>query len=142
VVAWLAAFAALGCGSDGGSTDINAPPTGGVTVANNTFTPSSLSAAVGSTVTWTWSSGGTQHNVTFEDGIASPIQGSGTYERTFTVAGSYPYHCAVHGSSMSGTVTVSASPGGGGGNGGGGGGGPYGTVGRVSSASGSQERNY
>lgn len=138
VAAALTALAALGCGSDGGSTDNNPPPAGGVSVANNSFTPSALSTTVGSTVTWTWNSGGVQHNVTFDDGQNSPTQGTGTFERTFTVAGSYPYHCTIHGVSMSGTVTVSASQGSGGGGGGGGGGGPYGTVGSVPSASVSQ----
>jgi plastocyanin len=74
-------------------------------------------------VTWVWNSGGTVHNVTFDDGIHSENLGSGTYPRTFSMAGTFPYHCTIHGSSMSGVVTVGSGSGGGGGGAGGGGGG-------------------
>jgi plastocyanin len=62
--------------------------------------------ATGTTVTFTWNSGATQHNVTFDDGPASANQASGTYQRTFGTAGSFPYECTIHGSAMSGTITV------------------------------------
>jgi plastocyanin len=43
-----------------------------------------------------------RHFATF----VSPEQMTGTFSNTFNTAGSFPYHCQVHGTSMSGTVTV------------------------------------
>jgi plastocyanin len=81
-----------------------------VTVQDNAFSPSSLTVAVGQTVTWTWA-GSTAHNVTWDSGspTASPTQSSGTYERTFAQAGTFAYHCTIHGgpgTGMHGTITV------------------------------------
>ena len=114
---------ALACSDDdGGPTDNNGDPpaTGDITVGNNTFTPSTFTATVGETVTWAWAAGAVSHNVTFDDGTNSPNQSSGTYSRTFTAAGVFPYRCTIHGPSMSGVVNVGASGGAGGGGGGGG----------------------
>jgi plastocyanin len=44
--------------------------------------------------------------VVFDDGVSSGLQDQGTYSRTFKAAGTYPYHCAVHGLAMAGSVTV------------------------------------
>jgi plastocyanin len=105
----------IGCG--GGSGTPTSPSTGGnsVTVGNNFYSPISLTVPANTTVTWTWANGATQHNVTFDDpgGPASPTQSSGTFQRTFTTPGTYPYHCTIHGAAvMHGTVTVpSASAG-------------------------------
>lgn len=122
-----------GCGGAGGSTSNNIPtdPTGGgsnnnnnnngvtrslsVTVTNNNYTPGATTVSRGSTVQWTWNactgdsySGEecTQHTVTFDDGPGSQMQDKGTFSRTFNTAGTYTYHCAVHGTAMSGKVTV------------------------------------
>jgi plastocyanin len=93
-----------------------------VTVANFSFTPSALTVAPGATVTWSWAAGSTDHNVTFDDGNHSSTQSSGTYQRTFPNAGTFPYHCTIHGAQgMVGTITVSAGGSGGGSSGGGGG---------------------
>lgn len=101
---------ALGCGGDDGPND---PNDGGddpntVTVGNNVFTPASLTVPVNNTVTWQWNSGGTIHNVTFEDGVQSQNLGTGTFLRSFANAGAFPYQCTLH-PGMTGTVTVSAS---------------------------------
>ena len=129
------AAAALACGGDDGPTGNGNTPDGDILVQNNFFTPANFEATAGESVVWAWNSGGVLHNVTFEDGApASPDQGSGTFSRTFTVAGEYPYHCTIHGAQvMNGTVTVGAAggtgnegsgdnPAGGGDTGGGGGG--------------------
>ena len=115
-------FAAVACSDDGPSDD-DGDPTGDITVGNNFFNPSAFSATVGEAVVWAWADGAVTHNVTFDDGPESNDQSSGTYSRTFTAAGTYPYHCTIHGAAaMSGTVTVAASgTGGSGGNGAGGG---------------------
>jgi plastocyanin len=79
------------------------------------FTPGSKTVAVGTSVVWTWNTcsgdvytGQTcvAHNVVFDDGATSGLMDQGTYARTFSVAGTYPYHCAVHGLAMSGSITV------------------------------------
>ena len=126
----LFVVAVVGCGGSStapgtGSNNnpITQPPpgnTGGsssntVTVSNNFFDPSSTNVAVGTKVTWTWNScsgdgyGGqtcVQHGLLFDDGTASGAQSDGTWSRTFTTAGTYKYHCTVHGTAMSGTIVV------------------------------------
>lgn len=130
----LAASAACGSGGGGaaaGSSNLPTDPTGGgssngnngvtrtlsVTVTNNTFTPASTTITHGSTVQWTWNTcsgdgyGSTdascvEHTVTFDDGPTSQMQDRGTFQRTFNTAGTYKYHCAVHGTAMSGEVKV------------------------------------
>jgi plastocyanin len=120
----------IGAASCGGSTDANvttpsAGNSGGTDVSANavnivdlTFSPAVLNVSAGTTVTWHWGScntgggygGGTcaSHSVTFDDGsnIASPIQDSGTFSRTFATPGTYKYHCAVHGFAMTGEIDV------------------------------------
>jgi len=91
------------------------PPSNGISVQNNMFTPGSKTVAVGSEVKWAWNSctgdaysGQTcvSHSVTFDDGATSPTQDQGTYARTFNTAGTYNYHCSIHGAAMAGTITV------------------------------------
>ena len=55
-----------------------------------------------------WLPGDVIHTVTFDADttIMSAFQSSGTYARTFTVAGTYPYHCSIHGKAMTGVITV------------------------------------
>ena len=129
-----AGIAALACsGSDspsaptgGGSSTVTVgTPAGGLT-----FTPANITVAPNGTVTWNWNSGGVIHDVTFPDGSNSGPKSSGTFQKTFPTAGTFNYICSIHGSAMSGTVTVSSSSGGstggtGGGSGAGGGGGAY-----------------
>lgn len=116
----LVALAALsiiaGCGGDSTSpnntnnnnnnNNQNGAPTADVTVYNNYYQPASITVSAGTVVTWTWASQGVEHTVTFADGTTSDQLASGTYSRTFTAAGTYPYHCVIHGTAMSGTVTV------------------------------------
>lgn len=121
----LVLAAAMSCGGTDGTSPVqqtrNTPVTPGtntVSVTNNSFGPASLTIAPGASVTWAWNScsggdyygnGGTcvDHSVVWDDGAASsPLQSTGTYSRTFAAAGTYPYHCAVHGAAMSGTIVV------------------------------------
>ena len=78
-----------------------------VNVEDNRFSPTELTVALASTVRWEWR-GGNIHNVTFDDGPASRTQSQGSYTRAFGAAGSYPYHCTIHGLVMAGTVQVTA----------------------------------
>lgn len=133
VISMAAAVALTSCGGAGGgySTDPTSsgqPGTGGtgnptatnqVTLTDaNSFSPGAVTVPVGTTVKWTWNSctsdgyggysGCAMHNVTFDDGsnVASPTQSSGTFTRTFSTAGTYKYHCTIHGAGMSGEVVV------------------------------------
>jgi plastocyanin len=77
-----------------------------VTIQNFAFNPPTLSASVGTEVTWT-NQDSTDHTVTFDSGGASSdnlAQGA-TYKQTFSSAGSFTYHCKIH-PTMTGTVTV------------------------------------
>jgi plastocyanin len=130
----LALLVLVGCGS-GGSDTTTGPTSGGanaVTVGNNFYSPSALSVTTGTTVTWQWAQGASEHTVTFNDGApGSQRQSSGTFQRTFSTPGTYTYFCQVHGPQvMSGSVTVGTMTGGNGGGGGGGGGGYDYSVGR------------
>lgn len=70
------------------------------------FDPSSISVKVGDVVEWVNSSS-VPHNVTFDNGPASPTMNSGDkFELKFVKAGSYHYVCTFH-PGMEGTVTVS-----------------------------------
>jgi len=126
-----AALSACGGGSDSsygngptnpGTTNPGGTPTGVSTnqilIADQSFSPGVANVPVGTTVTWEWKpctddgyggyAGCVAHNVTFDDGssIASSTQSTGTFSRTFNTAGTFKYHCTIHGTAMSGQVTV------------------------------------
>jgi plastocyanin len=74
--------------------------------ASNSFNPKQAFVTRGGVVTWTFSA---LHNVTF-DTQGSPAnigdRATGTGTATFPTAGTFAYHCTIHGQSMSGTVVV------------------------------------
>lgn len=117
-------LAGAACGGSGGPTSGNgsSPPPGGsvgVTIQDYSFSPSSRTVARGTTVRWS-NNGPSTHTSTSDAGAwdSGPIGGpgsgeygatgqyGGTYDRTFSVAGTYEYHCTFH-SDMRGTITVS-----------------------------------
>jgi plastocyanin len=125
----LLLIAAAGCGgsstapSSNNNSSGNTPPpqnttpstSSAISVANDYFDPAATTVPVNTKVTWTWNACGSDgyggqtcvtHSIVFDDGQSSAMQSEGSWSRTFTVAGTYKYHCAVHGTSMSGTVTV------------------------------------
>jgi plastocyanin len=124
-----ATLALLACGGDDdGSNGPNPPAEGDIILNSSSFDPSTFNATAGQTVTWAWAATPLTHNIVFEDGApGSGNKSSGTFERTFATAGSYPYHCSIHGApgvGMNGVVNVAAGgsgDSGGGGTGGGGG---------------------
>ena len=66
------------------------------------FSPAKLTIKAGTTVTWK-NTTAVGHTVTsddgksFDSGTANPIAAqSGTFSFTFTTAGTYAYHCAIH----------------------------------------------
>jgi plastocyanin len=95
-----------GGNNNGGNPGGTPTQTNAVTVSDNSFGPSSIQVAPGTTVTWTWSQSATTHNVTFSSGSSSQNQGGGsTFSRAFPTAGTFTYQCTIH-PGMSGTVTV------------------------------------
>ena len=124
VVLAVVSLAACGGGGGGGGTQATSPPPTGnnppppsnaITVTNNAYSPVSKTVTPGTTVQWSWNTctgdgyngqACVSHSVTFDDGSTSPTQDQGSYSRTFATAGTYNYHCAVHGTAMAGTITV------------------------------------
>jgi plastocyanin len=93
------------------------PPstTSAIAVENNRFNPAATTVTAATSVTWTWNActddpyGGrtcVDHNVTFDAGGGSATQSSGSYTRQFNTAGTFNYHCTVHGAAMTGQVVV------------------------------------
>jgi plastocyanin len=77
---------------------------------NATVNPAVDTVAVGGTVTWNWvNTQGVSHSVESTGSpsfTSSAIQASGSYQFTFTTAGTYSYDCAVHGTGMTGRIVV------------------------------------
>ena len=77
-----------------------------------TFTPGTDTVSVNHYATWVWDSSNlANHQIHWDSGPGSlpgdsPNQVSGSYQVYFTTAGTYTYHCLVHGASMSGTIVV------------------------------------
>ncbi|MEX2155365.1 MAG: Ig-like domain-containing protein [Gemmatimonadales bacterium] len=78
-----------------------------VEVADNFFSPSSITVPLGTAVTWEWQGITLPHNVTFGAGGPAdiPDRTSGSVSRTFNTAGTFNYVCTNH-PGMNGSVTV------------------------------------
>ena len=99
------------------------PPAGGstvtVTIADFSYAPSSVTVTAGTTVKWN-NNGPTSHTVTsnsagqFNSGTLSgpgvdPYGGmtsGASFTHTFASQGTFAYHCALHPTTMMGTVVV------------------------------------
>ncbi len=83
-----------------------------ITVGNNFFSPTPDTIPAGS-VTFSWSTPSNGHNVTWDTApgtlpTSSATMSSGTYQATLS-AGTYTYHCTIHGTpgaGMHGTMVV------------------------------------
>jgi plastocyanin len=73
----------------------------------------SLTVAANTSVTWTNNSGGVEHDVVFDNPAAALAVGnggsgdvspntSGSNQRQFAAAGTFPFHCTFHGTPQSG----------------------------------------
>jgi plastocyanin len=95
------------------ATATTAPTTSDISITNDSFSPSAITVAAGTTVVWTWSTAARQHNVvpagTVPARSGNPADGPATYQFRFDTPGTYSYFCEVHGGpgfGMAGTVTV------------------------------------
>jgi plastocyanin len=78
-----------------------------VTIADFAFSPADITATTGQTITFT-NNDSAPHTATLDDdscGTPNIAQGESN-GLTFSTAGTYPFHCAVH-PNMKGTITVS-----------------------------------
>ncbi len=98
---------------NGGCT-YNCSNSGNTTVSmyDDFFSPKSINISAGTTVVWT-NYGTMNHTVTADDNsfTSGSLSPGATFSHTFTVSGTYNYHCIFHGASggvgMSGSVIVS-----------------------------------
>jgi plastocyanin len=89
--------------SDTTEATSGATPATTITIKDLKFNPDTVSVKKGDTVEWKWDES-VLHNVT-GDGFKSDNQSDGTFDHTFTKAGSYAYQCTLH-AGMKGTVEV------------------------------------
>ena len=90
------------------NTVSNAPAGNLVQISNFAFSSSVLNVKVGDSVTWT-NMDSAPHTVTSDSGseLTSAMLNEGEiYSHTFSVAGTYAYHCSVH-PGMKATIIVS-----------------------------------
>jgi plastocyanin len=88
------------------NTTLQTPAEGSnnVTIQNFSFSPQTITVAVGTTVTWT-NNDLTTHSI-ISDSFNSQNFAPGTsYSYTFQIAGTYNYHCGIH-PYMTGTIIV------------------------------------
>lgn len=85
------------------------PPPNTVVMANMAFTPVTITVDSGTTVTWRNADGYAPHTATSDSSTwdTGSIGTGASKAITFSVRGTYPYHCQFHGSmGMTGTVVV------------------------------------
>jgi len=78
-----------------------------VFIQNSVFSPSTITVLANTAITWT-NRDGMPHTVTSDTGNelgSGNIPANGTWSHTFTVSGTYPYHCTIH-PTMKATVIV------------------------------------
>lgn len=92
--------------SSSSSTSTTDDSSNRVRIIGTTFSPGTLTVAVGTTVTWRNDSDLT-HRVAADGGsFASPnLPPDATFSHTFNIAGVFAYHCSIH-TFMHGTITV------------------------------------
>ena len=99
------------------ATSTVATSTAAVQVQNNQFQPASASVTAGGTVTFTWATGATGHNVTpvspatipASPGLPALLNAPQSFAQVFPTQGTFVYFCSAHGtatSGMRGTITV------------------------------------
>ncbi len=88
------------------STPAQTQTTSSVRIQNFTFTPNNIQVKTGQSVTWT-NDDTTAHTITSDNGTfdSGNVGQNGSFSFTFTKAGTYNYHCAIH-PSMTGQVVV------------------------------------
>ena len=114
IVLLILACMSAGCSSYQTSSAPASPPAspgGGTTITmkNFAFDPSTLTVKTGSVVTWV-NQDATPHTIVSDTGSlvpfsSAPLPPGASYNFTFTMPGTYTYHCSIH-PSMTGTIVV------------------------------------
>lgn len=114
VLALINLSTGLACskGSDSYGNTPPPPPTGGsgatITISGMTFSPASKTVAKGAVVKWA-NGDSYAHTATSNDGTtfdSGNIAAGSSYSYTANTAGTFEYHCTIHGTMMSGTLVV------------------------------------
>ena len=120
----LVSVLAAGCGGYSSPSPAMAPPTsptpptpgsptsdvsvqpGASLLTTTAYAPNPANVAVGTTVIWT-NGDSTQHTTTSDGNLwnSGSVNPRGQFSFTFTTAGTFRYHCAIH-PNMVGTVVV------------------------------------
>jgi plastocyanin len=81
-----------------------------VTIKDFSFNPATINITAGQSVEWVYPSGSYHHTVTSDSGafVSGDIHPGDHFQCTFNSAGTYPYHCTVHPTTMIGKVNVVA----------------------------------
>ncbi|MDP9046755.1 MAG: cupredoxin family copper-binding protein [Bacteroidota bacterium] len=81
-------------------------PAASVSIVNMAFSPDTLKIKAGTTVSW-MNNDGMAHTVTSDVSLfnSGNMAVGVTYKYTFSAAGTYSYHCAIH-PTMTGVVAV------------------------------------
>jgi len=93
----------------GGASSSPAGEDAVVRVSDNQFAPGDVTVSPNHEVIWQWGGANPHSVVGTWDGeeVMSPrLTGTGTFTFSFDKPGTFEYECGVHGSAMSGTVTV------------------------------------
>ena len=97
--------------AESAAADLPCAPSGdvgtvAVSIKDQAFDPSAITAKVGDVVAFTNEDPGS-HTATLDQGDCGTetLSNGATEGLTFSVAGTYPFHCAIH-SFMTGTITV------------------------------------
>jgi plastocyanin len=79
-----------------------------VTVVDFGFDPSNVTAKTGQVIAFS-NTGSVGHTATLDNGgcATGTISGGKSDGLVFSVPGTYPFHCAIHPSKMTGTIVVS-----------------------------------
>ena len=98
--------------SDNSYGNNNPPPTGGtgniISIYGMTFSPSSKTVTKGTIVKWV-NDDSYAHTATSNDGAtfdSGNIGAGSSYSYKAITAGTFNYHCTIHGTAMSGTLVV------------------------------------
>jgi plastocyanin len=110
---FLIAALALVAACNSSTNPSSGPGPNQVFMQGSAFNPTTRTVAAGTTVTWV-NKDGFVHNVTYSSGVGSAfnsgsINGGGTFQVTFSTAGTVQYYCTIHGTptaGMRGTIVV------------------------------------
>jgi plastocyanin len=102
----VSAVATVACRNNDDLTSVR-PGTVFVAARDSFFQPDTITIAVGIPVRWT-NAGTVYHTVVSDSGLwgSSLLSPTWWFEVRFDSAGTFPYHCSQHDSTMTGTVIV------------------------------------